>query len=60
MESTYTMNPILGDIPKYNVKICLGSISPLLTGLPLLSGLDKSIGIQGTIESIIGYYLKLF
>ena len=60
MESSYTMNPMPRDIPKYNVKICLGSISPLFGGLLLIGGLDKNIGIQGTIESIVGHYLKFF
>ena len=54
MKSTHIMNPIPGDIPKDKVIICLRCI------FPSLRGLDKSIYIQGSIESVIGHYLKLF
>ena len=60
VESSYAMNPILGNISKYNVKICLGSILPLFGRLLLIDGPDKSINIQETIEVIVGHDLKFF
>ena len=60
VESSYAMNPIPRNIPKYNVNIRLGSISPLFGGLLLINGQDKSINIQGTIEGIVGHDLKFF
>ena len=58
VEISYAMNPIPRNVPIYNVKICLGSISPLFGRLLLIDGLDKSINIQGTIEGIVGHHLK--
>ena len=58
VESSYAMNPIPRNVPIYNVKIRLGSISPLFGRLLSIDGLDKSINIQGTIEGIVGHDLK--
>ena len=60
VKSSYAMNPIPGNVSKYNVKIRLGSISPSFGTLLLIDGLDKSINIQGTIEGIVGHDLKFF
>ena len=60
VESSYAMNPIPRNIPIYNVKIRLGSMSPLFGRLLLINGLNKSINIQGTIEGIVGHDLKFF
>ena len=60
VESSYAMNPIPRNVPIYNVKICLGSISPLFGRLLLINGLDKSINIQGNIKGIVGHDLKFF
>ena len=48
VESSYAMNPIPRNVPIYNVKIRLGSISPLFWRLLLIDGLDKSINMQRT------------
>ena len=58
VEISYAMNPIPRNVPIYNVKIRLGSISPLFGRLLLIKGLDKSINIQRTIEGIVGHDLK--
>ena len=58
VEISYAMNPIPRNVPIYNVKIRLGSISPLFGRLLLIDGLDKSINIQQSIEGIVGHDLK--
>ena len=60
VEGSYAMNLIPGNIPKYNIKIRLGSISSSFGGLLFIDGSDKSINIQGTIEGIVGHNLKFF
>ena len=60
VESSYAMSPIPRNVPIYNVKIRLGSISPLFGRSLLIDGLDKSINIQGTIQGIVGHDLKFF
>ena len=60
VESSYAMNPIPRNVPIYNIKIRLGSISPLFGRLLLIDGSGKSINIQGTMEGIVGHNLKFF